>query len=143
MALDRPLWKLKFQDPSWSEPRIYTFDPQTLLTVADLEKIQSWYGPEIGRYITFTNAFTQGDPGAARCALWLVRRAAGESGVPEPPQMPNFALGDFFHEFIPAGREDEEEDPTPASAQDPILESTETPASSDESISVSSPQSAD
>jgi hypothetical protein len=136
---DRPLWELSYQDPSWSEPKTYTFDPQKLLTVQDLVKIQDWYGPEIGRYLTFTSAFSQGDPTAALCALWLVRRAAGEPEVPEPHAMPNFSMGDFYSKFIPAETEIEEEDPTQPSEPAQTKGSTETPKNSEASTSVSSP----
>lgn len=144
MAVDRPLWKLKYQDPSWDEPRTYTFDPQKELTVGRLRQIKEWYGPEVGRYLAFIQAFAQGDPEAALAALWIVRTTAGESDVPEPDRMPDFSMGDFYAEFIPAGEEPEaEKDPTQPSAQAPTTESTETPTSSEQRTSVSSPQSAD
>jgi hypothetical protein len=143
MKTDRPLWELSYQDPSWSEPRIYTFDPQKLLTVQDLVKIQDWYGPEIGRYLTFTAAFAQGDPNAALCALWLVRRAAGESEVPEPMRMAgNFSMGDFYSKFIPADTEMDEKDPTQPSEPAPTPASAGTQPNSGASTSGSSPSSA-
>ena len=144
MAVDRPLWKLQYQDPEWSEPRTYMFDPQKELTVSRLRQIKEWYGPEIGRYLAFIQAFAQGDPEAALAALWIVRMSAGEQGVPEPNQMPDFSMGDFYAEFIPAGEEPEaEQDPTQPSAPVPTTGSTETPTSSEPRTLVSSPQSAD
>jgi hypothetical protein len=141
---DRPIWKLEYKDPAWEESREYMFDPQKLLTVSALRQIKGWYGTEIGRYLTFINAFAQGDPEAVVCALWLARRDAGEDGVPEPNKMPDFSVGDFFSEFIAADDdEDAEVDPTQPStpAQTPAL--TETPTRSEPSTSVSSPVSAE
>jgi hypothetical protein len=106
---DRPLWHLKFEDKK------YVFDPREHLTVGALRQIKHWYGAELGRYLSFISAFSQGDPEAALCALWLVRKAAGEENVPEPEQMPNFAMGDFYDFFQAAGSED----PTQAQAADP------------------------
>ena len=140
MADDRPLWHLKYQDPTWTEVREYVFDPQTLLTVDALRHIKQWYGIEIGRYLNFIQAFSQGDPEAAVCALWLVRRAAGEPDVPEPNRMPNVSMGDFYHSFEAAGGEAEED---PLNTGEKIPTSTEIPTSSEPSISDSSPTSAD
>ena len=141
MAEDRPLWHLQYQDPTWTEPREYVFDPQKLLTVSALRQIKEWYGIEIGRYLAFIQAFSQGDPEAALCALWLVRRAAGEVEVPEPNRMPDFSMGDFYHSFEAAGESEEEADPLNTGEE--IPSSTETPTPSEPSTSASSPTSAD
>ena len=139
MADDRPLWHLKYRDPKWTEARKYGFDPQELLTVSALRQIKHWYGIEIGRYLAFIQAFSAGDPEAAVCALWLVRKAAGEPDVPEPNEMPDFSMGEFYDRFEAASSEEEAD---PLSTGEKIPTSTETPTPSEVSTSVSSPTSA-
>jgi hypothetical protein len=125
MAADRPLWHLKF------DGKEYVFDPRELLTVSALRSIKGWYGVELGRYLAFIAAFAQGDPEAALCAIWLCRKAAGEDGVPEPNNMPDFRMGEFYDHFQAAG---EDEDP-PTKAEQPTPVSTVIRTSSEPDIS--------
>ncbi len=97
------------------------------LTVERLRKIKEWYGPELGRYMTFIGSLRLLDPEAAVCAVWVARTAAGESNVPEPNQMPDFTLKGFLED---APAQAEETDP-PTQPGAPIPGSTETPTSSD------------
>lgn len=138
MAADRPIWHLKLDGKG------YQFDPEELLGVKELRQIKQWFGPELGAYLTFQAKFTQGDPDAACCAAWLARRAAGEEGVPDPPNYPSFNLGPFFDKFEPTGfvfvgdelkkieevEAEETADPT-NTAPSPTGVSTETPTGSE------------
>jgi hypothetical protein len=73
----------------------YVFSPE-MLTQSRLSKIKEWMGPEIGRYNNFIEAFFEGDPDAAKCAVWVARRAAGEPNPPEPNQMEDFSLAQWI-----------------------------------------------
>lgn len=120
-------WQIKV--PVGGTEKVYTFDPGKQLTVGTLRQIKAWY-PELGRYMSFIAAFAQGDPEAALCAVWMVRKDAGETDVPEPNQMDDFPMGGFYHHFDPAS--DEEERPTEAV---PTPDSTPTPTGSEENTS--------
>jgi hypothetical protein len=118
----------------------YPFDV-TMLTPEVLKHIKQWYGRELGRYNNFIEAFFEGDPDAAVCAIWVARRAAGETEVPEPKQMSGrFTMTQWLD--APDEPEDEEsEDPNPSGATSPQTPaSTETPTNSGESTDGPSPQ---
>jgi hypothetical protein len=120
-----PEWRLKVDENE------YAFDVK-MVTVEALTHIKAWYGKELGRYNNFIEAFFEGDPDAAKCAIWIARRAAGEQGVPEPKAMDGaFTLNQWLDT---PDVEDEVEDPNPAGATAPQTPaSTETPESSGES----------
>lgn len=119
---DRPRWYLRY------DGKTYAFDPKTQLTVGVLRQIKSWFGPELGRYVTFMAAFAEMDPEAVSCALWVASKAAGDTDVPEPNAMEDFAIGELIERFVPAGTPSEEEGEPTTGAQTPT--STETPTSS-------------
>ena len=73
----------------------YVFAPE-MLTQSRLSKVKEWYGSEIGRYNNFIEAFFEGDPDAAKCAVWVARKAAGEASPPEPRQMEDFSLAQWI-----------------------------------------------
>jgi hypothetical protein len=129
---DRLQWRLTYNG------REYIFDPKEMLTVTALRQIKQWFGPELGRYMTFQGALLQQDPEAALCALWLARKAAGEQNVPEPNQMDDFSIGELFEKGYDTPSETKEPDPTPARTPG----STETPTNSDPDGSEPSPTSA-
>ena len=116
----------------------YTFDAERDITVSGLRKIKEWYGPELGRNLSFQNALLQQDPEAVLCAVWLARRAAGEANIPEPNQMDDAPMNDLI-QFIQPG-DVEDENPTGGEEQTP--DSTETPTSSEPQTSDSSQPSA-
>ena len=127
MESDKPLWHLKFENKD------YIFDPE-LLTVSSLRQIKGWYGIELGRYLSFISAFAQGDPEAALCAIWLCRKAAGEENVPEPNNMPDFKMGEFYDHFQAAGV-DEDNPPTKGDQPTPASTATRTRSEPDTSDS--------
>jgi hypothetical protein len=113
----------------------YTFKPE-MATVGALRQVKQWYGSELGRYNNFIAAFFEGDPDAAVCAVWMARKAAGESNPPEPSQMGDFALTSWINL---TSEKDEEEVPTEGEVTSPpTQDSTETPTSSETDISGSS-----
>jgi hypothetical protein len=126
-------WRIKVGEKS------YPFDVQ-MVTVEALKHVKQWFGPELGRYNNFVSAFFDGDPDAALCAIWIARRAAGETDVPEPKQM----NGDFtLNQWLDTEEEPEVEDadsanPTGATPA-PISESTPTSDSSGQSTDGPSP----
>jgi hypothetical protein len=126
-----PEWRLTVDDKK------YTFDVK-MVTVEALTHIKAWYGKELGRYNNFIEAFFEGDPDAAKCAIWIARRAAGESNVPEPMAMDaNFTL----NQWLDTPEVEEEEDPNSSGATSPQTPaSTETPENSGESSDGPSPQ---
>lgn len=96
------------------------------LTVGRLRKIKEWYGPDMGRYLSFVGNLRLLDPDAAACAVWVARTVAGEANVPEPHQMPDFALAGF----IEVPEEDSEAKADPPTEPSETPSSTETPTSS-------------
>jgi hypothetical protein len=106
----------------------YVFAPE-MLTQSRLSQVKQWYGKELGRYNNFIEAFFEGDPDAAKCAVWVARKHAGEANPPEPNQMEDFSLAQWIK---PGGTADVEgEDPNPTGATDPAPtpDTTETPTS--------------
>ncbi len=125
---DTPRWKVLLDGNE------YIFDPFRDLTVSTLRHIKQWYGPELGRLGPFVLAFGQGDPDAIACAVWVVRRKAGEN-PPEPSRAPDIEVGTFMADMEQLVEPDPtEEVPTP--------ESTRTSTKSGRSTSDSSPTSA-
>lgn len=112
--------------------KVYPFNPQELLTVGALRQIKHWFGTEIGRYNAFVSALLQGDPEAALCAVWLARKAAGETNVPEPNELPDFQLASWI-DLEESAVEEDEGKPTQQTPQTP--DSTEIPTNSDPDIS--------
>jgi hypothetical protein len=104
----------------------YVFDPK-MLTQSRLSQIKAWYGAEIGRYNNFIEAFFEGDPDAAKCAVWVARKAAGEPNPPEPMQMEDFSMA----QWIKPGETAEVEDESEGKPTDPppTPDTTETPTS--------------
>ena len=68
------------------------FDPSSQLTVSVLRHIKGWY-PDLARALTLIQRVSLGDPRAARCAIWIVRRAEGTPGLVEPSRLPDFPVG--------------------------------------------------
>jgi hypothetical protein len=130
-------WRLTVSEGG--DEKDYVFVPKTDVTVSALRQIKAWF-PDIGRYIQFYSAFLEGDPDAALCALWIARKKAGETEVPEPNKLGDFAIGGFY-EAIGDEDEDEESDPTSGAAT-PTPSSTRTPTSSESATSDRSPTSA-
>lgn len=119
-------WNIEFND------RIYSFDPNKDITLSTLRHAKGWYGAELASYTKFMNAFGEGDPDALAMVIWTVRKKAGESNVPEPQFMEDFAVGEFLSnfDFVP----DPDPDPTkgdiaPSPTED--LTPTSTPYSDD------------
>jgi hypothetical protein len=112
-----------------------------MVTAGVLIHIKQWYGTELGRYNNFLEAFQQGDPDAAKCALWIARREAGEKEVPEPKNIdgsfPLILWLDVEDEPVEEG----EEDPNPTGDTSPpqTPASTEIPTNSGEITDGSSP----
>jgi hypothetical protein len=77
----------------------YSFNDDEDLTVSALRHIKAWY-PALGTYATFRVGYLQGDPDALACVRWIVLRRAGKANVPEPRQMPDFALGEFMNSWL-------------------------------------------
>lgn len=126
----------------------YVFEPETMLTLGVLRQIKAWYGNELGRYTNFIAAFSELDPEAILCALWICRKAAGEENVPEPNQMGDISLADCMDneaaaEAITQAVKDADE-PTerPTKGDQLIPASTETPTNSEGDTSASSQPSA-
>jgi hypothetical protein len=128
-----PQWRLKVDD------KTYEFDVK-MLTPERLIHIKQWYGKELGRYNNFIDAFFEGDPDAALCAIWVARRAAGETEVPEPKQMDGtFTMTQWLDTSEVA--EEDEQDPNPTAATSPPTPgSTPTPPDSGENTAGQSPQ---
>lgn len=129
-----PEWRLKVDE------KTYTFDVK-MVTVEALTHVKQWYGKELGRYNSFIEAFFEGDPDAAKCAIWIARRAAGETNVPEPKQMDgSFTLNQWLD--MSKIEDEVEEDPNPTGVtplpQTPA--STETSTGSGENTGGLSPQ---
>jgi hypothetical protein len=120
---DKPRWHLQFQGKE------YVFDA-SLVTVSALRKFKAEFGLELGRYLSFISAFAQGDPEAALCGLWLARKAAGETNVPEPNDMPDFRMDEFYDFFQAAGEPDPTREGTDSKEKDQTPASTGTPTSS-------------
>jgi hypothetical protein len=115
----------------------YVFAPE-MLTQSRLSQVKSWYGKELGRYNNFIEAFFEGDPDAAKCAVWVARKAAGEPSPPEPNQMEDFSLAQWIKPGETAVEEEAEANPT---EQPPTLDTTETPTNSSDDTSGKSPTS--
>lgn len=81
------IWRMELDD------KVYEIDPDKDVTISDLEKMQSWYGDEFGRFYAFTNAASTGDPRGIRCLIWIAKRKAGEH-VPDDAR--NMKLPDSF-----------------------------------------------
>ena len=127
---DTPRWKIVVDGNE------YIFDPFRDLTIVTLRHIKQWYGPELGRLGPFVIAFGQGDPDAIACAIWAVRRKAGEVGVPEPRQI-DAEVGTFMTDMEQLVEPDPtEEAPEPAAT---TPGSTATSTSSETDTSDSSP----
>jgi hypothetical protein len=111
--------------------KTYEFNAHKDLTVGNLRHIKQWYGPELGRWSPFILALGQGDPDAWACAIWIVRRKAGETNVPEPNMMPDFAIGEMMKDGVQLSRDEPEEPENPTSEEeDQTQGSTEIPTSS-------------
>jgi hypothetical protein len=118
--------------------REYVFSPE-MLTQSRLSKIKEWFGPEIGRYNNFIAAFFEGDPDAAKCAVWVARKAAGEPSPPEPPQMEDFSLAQWIK---PGETAEDETEGNPTEGEElPTPDTTGIPTSSGDDISGKSPTS--
>ncbi len=136
----RVVWKLAFAGNQ------YEFDPQRQLTLGRLRQIKQWYGPDLGRYLSFLRAFSELDPDAVACAIWICRRDAGEENVAEPNRMEDFSIGEALEgiDTVDSGG-----DPDGPPAEEGTAEATSTPSSmetrtaSGSSTSGSSPTSAD
>lgn len=72
------------------------------LTMGVLRQFKQWFGPQYGKFLTFTQLLLEGDAEAWACAIWLVQRNAGEK--PRNPQYMDFAIGDLMF----SAAEDEE-----------------------------------
>jgi hypothetical protein len=105
----------------------YVFSPE-MLTQSRLSKIKEWYGKELGRYNNFIEAFFEGDPDAAKCAVWVARKAAGEPNPPEPNQMEDFSLASWIKPGETVEAEEETEgNPTEGIDPPPTPDTTEIP----------------
>jgi hypothetical protein len=113
----------------------YVFSPE-MLTQSRLSKVKEWYGTEIGRYNNFIEAFFEGDPDAAKCAVWVARTVAGEA-APEPRQMEDFSLAQWIKPGETAAEEQEANPTDPPQTPD----TTGTPTSSGDDTSGKSPTS--
>jgi hypothetical protein len=115
----------------------YVFAPE-MLTQSRLSQVKQWYGKELGRYNNFIEAFFEGDPDAAKCAVWVARKAAGEPSPPEPNQMEDFSLAQWIKPGETAVEDESEANPTELP---PTLDTTETPTNSSDDTSGKSPTS--
>jgi hypothetical protein len=113
----------------------YVFSPE-MLTQSRLSKVKEWYPqrgpfePPIYRYNDFITAFFDGDPDAAKCAVWIARKAAGEPNPPEPQQMEDFSLAQWIKPGQTAKAEEEAEaEVNPTTDPAPTADTTETPTS--------------
>lgn len=85
------------------------FRPDEYLTAGVLSHVKNWYG-DLGLYWPFQVALNNGDPDAAACAIWAVRRH--EDVQPNPDPGPNGTIEDFsiprvvFRPNRPEGRQD-------------------------------------
>jgi hypothetical protein len=120
---ERLQWKLTYEDKE------YIFDPRKMLTVSALIKIKEWYGPELGRNMTFQGALLQQDPQAALCAIWLALKARGEAVPERPDQLPDFSVGELFEKGFDTPSETPEADPT--AAPTPVSTESQTSSASD------------
>lgn len=87
------------------------------LTAGVLRQFKQWFGPSYGKYLIFVQLLMEGDVDAWACALWLVLRNAGVKPLPAHPANLDFSVA----ELMSASQDetaDEEEDPTPASADE-------------------------
>lgn len=110
----------------------YVFSPE-MLTQARLSQIKSWYGKEIGRYNNFIEAFFEGDPDAAKCAVWVAMKAAGEPNPPEPMSLGDFSLAQWIKPGEAAAAEDDSEGNPTEGEQTP--DTTQTPTNSGDDTS--------
>lgn len=113
---DRPVWFLRDEDRSVEKS--YRFDPRTMLKVGVLRQLKATFGPDLGAYMGFMDAFVRLDPEACVCALWVAKQEAGAEVPASPNDLGDFPLGDFIEKFIPAGTPDPTGgDQTPGSPQ--------------------------
>jgi len=136
-----PAFRLKVKVDN--DYREYQLDLEKELTVGRLRQIKAWFGPELGRYGSFFTAFSQLDPEAVLCAVWIARTAAGDKNVPVPNDMEDFAISDVFLGVVDEAPEPEKEahpTPTPEATSTPA--STGTPTGSAPKTSGGSPTSA-
>lgn len=73
----------------------YTFIPDEV-TYRQLGEIKRWYGYKLGRLATFFANFAKWNADAVACAVWIVRKNAGEDEVPDPRFTDDFALGEVL-----------------------------------------------
>lgn len=113
------------QIPIEWDGKIYTFSPESDLTVQRLRVLKAAFGPDYGKYVRIMELASEGDADALVAVWWVMKSVAGE-GV-DPRAAPNFAVGEFMEAFDKgataadqadpnAGAEDDGLDPTPASA---------------------------
>lgn len=107
--------------------KTYTFDAMRDLTASNVRHFKGWFGPDLGRVNPFVVALVQGDPDAWACAIWAARKAAGETNVPEPRNLPDFSVWELMADFEDA--ESEEEGEGSPEVQAPVP--TQTPSGSE------------
>lgn len=103
MADPQQLWKIQYGD------REYEFNPHAL-KLSQLRQVKQWY-PDLGTWTRFFAGFVSGDPDAFACAVWIVRRNAGEQNVAEPNRMEDMPV---WTSFDPIEAQQVAEDPTEA-----------------------------
>ena len=75
----------------------YVLDLDEQLTCYKLIQIKGWY-PELGSITHLLMAIFRGDPDAMACVAWLVKEAAGELDVLEPPYQ-DFSVGEVIDSY--------------------------------------------
>jgi len=100
-------WKIKL--PGGSEYTLHRDE----ITVGVLRGWKQKFGPQYGKFMTFTQLLLEGDADAWCCAVHLVQKNAGEN--PKPPEFMDFAVG----EVMLGAAEDEEAGPDPEREPDP------------------------
>src|SRR5665213_1700828 len=106
------------------------------LTLRRLRHFKQWFGTDYGKAGAFNVLWLQGDVDAYACVIWSLLTADGGKVSWEPPNMPDFSVGEMY-DTGPMERvesdDDESEKPTKARTKGstPTLTNSE-PSTSDQ-----------
>jgi hypothetical protein len=146
---DNPYWEIEYDGTK------YQWFGISSLTAGRLRAFKGFFGDEYGKANAFNQAFLSGDVDAVSCVVWalLKERAKNEPGFrfPDKPQLlDDFSVGDLVNQMYTEliTRTADDPDPTEAPVEElsestlsPILTSTSTLTSGEESSSVPSARS--
>ena len=113
-------WRIKWEGEE------YEWKQFTGLTLRRLRHFKQWFGTDYGKAGAFNVLWLQGDVDAYACVIWALLDEAGKKPAWEPPNMPDFSVGEMYDNGPMERVDTEEDDPTPKPTKARTKESTPT-----------------